>query len=180
MESPPHSGMEEENKGIAEGVTEESKERVEGPGDLWFGGILAALSLGIIVLSIRMPRPGGWLSAPGIFPLFSAIILLGLGVGLLWMKLRAGPMSPAVRLQQADGAEKKLFLTRNLVVVLGILVYVFLLIPAVHFRLATFIYLVGMLWYFWGGRLYKILLISIGATLFLSEMFTWFFQIMLP
>ncbi len=180
MESTPHSGMEEENKGIAEGVIEESNERAEAPGDLWLGGILAALSLGIIVLSIRMPRPGGWLSAPGIFPLFSALILLGLSLGLLWMKLRAGPMPPAVRSEQTDRTAKWLFLKRNLVVVLGILIYVFLLIPAVHFRLATFIYLVGTLWYFWGGSFYKILPISLVATLFLSEMFTWFFQIMLP
>jgi hypothetical protein len=180
MDSTPHPETEEERKGIVEGVTEESGIRVEGRGDLWLGGILTALSVGIIILSLQMPRPAGWLSAPGIFPLFSAFILLGLSVGLLCMRLRAGPIIPAVRSQPVDRAEKRLLFKRGVVVAFGVLTYVFLLIPTVHFRFATFIYLVGTLWYFWGGSFYKILLISLVATLFLSEMFTWFFQIMLP
>jgi len=32
--------------------------------------VLIAFSLGVILWSFKMPRPGGWPSAPGLLPLF--------------------------------------------------------------------------------------------------------------
>lgn len=155
------------------------EENVIGPGDLWLAVILILLSIGVIFISLRMPRPAGWLSAPGIFPLFSAVLLLFLSVGLfLWtiFKRRPRPTETTPRTFTETFTESK----RMLWAIIGTLVYIFLLIPTVHFTIATFIYLLGTLWYFWRGKTYKIILISFLTALLLSEMFKRFFQIMLP
>ena len=164
--------------GPGEGVSEQS---IQGAGDLWLAVVLIVLSIGVIVISLRMPRPSGWLSAPGIFPLFSASILLGLGLGLFfWTIFKRGPRPTSKTTEPTSAIERRIFAKRMLVAVIGILIYVFLLIPTVHFTIATFIYLLGTLWYFWKGKAYKIVLISLITTLFLSEMFKRFFQVILP
>jgi hypothetical protein len=178
MDAAPRPDIGDDARGTRDTLVEEP---VGGEGDLWLAPFLIAFSLTVIVLSYRMPRPGGWLSAPGIFPLVSALILLGLSLGLLLWRIRTrGRVSMVPAAPPADRAEGRVHARRMLVAVAGILAYVFLLIPIVHFRVATFIYLVGTLRYFWDGALYKILLISLITTLLLSEMFVRFFQIMLP
>jgi hypothetical protein len=152
---------------------------IGGKGDRLLAGILIAFSLGVVALSLQMPRPSGWLSAPGLFPIFAAVVLLGLSLGLLVSGVRRAERVPAAA-HPAARAEQALFAKRAAIVAAGVLLYVFLLIPLLHFRAATFVYLVGTLWYFWRGAWHKVVLISLAATLFLSEMFTWFFQILLP
>lgn len=156
-------------------------ERVEGHGDLLLATIIIVLAIGVIIMSLRMPRPGGWASSPGIFPLFASIILLGLGIGLFFSTINKKKLrlSISFSLKKIDG-ESRTFAKRTVVAVMGILIYICVLIPTVHFTIATFVYLVGTLWYFWGGKGYKIFIISISATLFLSEVFKRIFQIILP
>jgi hypothetical protein len=178
MDAAPRPDIGDDEPGTRDTLVEEP---VGEEGDLWLAPLLIAFSLTVAVLSYRMPRPGGWLSAPGIFPLVSALIVLGLSLALLLWRIRTSRRAPTVpRARPADRAERRIHARRMLVAVAGILAYVFLLIPTVHFRVATFIYLVGTLWYFWDGALHKILLVSLIATLVLSEMFARFFQVMLP
>jgi len=172
-----------ETERIIEGsdpVGEGAEGKIEGHGDLSLSVVLILLSVGVIFLSLRMPRPAGWLSAPGIFPLFSALILLGLSLGLFLSTIGKRKHRSLPSAAEPPSAEKRLFIKRTVVVVIGILAYVFVLIPLVHFTIATFIYLVGTLWYFWRGKVYRIVLISLITSLLLSEMFKQFFQIILP
>jgi hypothetical protein len=155
---------------------------IEGPGDFFFALIIILMSLGTFFMILSMPREKGWLTSPGIFPLLTVIILFGLGIGLLFMTVRGKDIKASVLFglnkitQDADPRMVK----RTVVAVLGILIYTVVLIPTVHFTIGSFIYLVGTLWYFWKGKVYKILIISAVTTLFLSEVFKRFFNIMLP
>ncbi len=157
------------------------EEKVGVPSDPFLAVIMMILSIGVIVLSLRMPRPGGWISSPGIFPLLSAIILLGLSIGLFFSTVHPKKIKLSISLKdKMEQGESRSFINRTILAAVGILVYICVLIPIVHFTIATFLYLVTTLWYFWRGKLYKILILSACTTLFLSEVFRRFFQIILP
>jgi hypothetical protein len=148
-------------------------------GDFLLAVALLLISIGTIILSWRMPRPSGWTTSPGVFPLFIGIVLLGMGIGLLSGAIRSGrQLSPGIRQKMTQ--EQKIFLKRILLATGGILFYIFVLIPTVHFTIGTMLYLIGTLWYFWRGKIYKILLISIFSALFLSAAFQYLFQVILP
>jgi hypothetical protein len=145
--------------------------------------LLLIISVGTIISSLFMPRPGGWATAPGLFPLIIGIVLLGMSLGLLSMSIRDG-ISPLPFLpfgsRAVKGDDNRIFLKRIFVAIGGILVYCLVLIPLIHFTAATIIYLAGTLWYFWRGKLYIILIISVLASLFLAATFSRIFQIILP
>ena len=149
-------------------------------GDFFFAIILILVSLSVIGLSLGMPRPGGWATSPGLFPILIGIVLLGMGIGLLLSAIRAGQQPVS---QGAEGLEKEKVRVQKKRVVLAvasILVYVFILIPTLHFPVSTLLYLLASLWYFWRGKAFKIITISVIATLFFCLAFTRLFHIMLP
>jgi hypothetical protein len=69
---------------------------------------------------------------------------------------------------------------RTLLVGASVILYAVVLIPLLSYTLATVIYLFAVIWYFWRGKLLWIVLISVGAAVFLSETFQRAFSIMLP
>ena len=141
--------------------------------------ILLIVSIGTIISSLSMPRPGGWATAPGLFPLIVGIVLLGMGIGLLSMVIRSRRFSLSL-FSSKIGDGDRVLLIRIFVAIVGILLYALVLMPLVHFTIATIVYLIGTLWYFWRGKLYKILIISVLVSLFLAETFSRIFQIILP
>ena len=150
-------------------------------GDYVLACSLALLSAAVIVSAIRMPRPEGWGEAPGLFPLICGVGLLGMALVLTvaaWRRV-------AVEEETTDGGARSeesepLDLRRVLLVGGSVLVYVLVLIPLLSYTLATFIYLIAVIWYFWRGKLLWILLISLGATIFVSQTFQHAFSIILP
>lgn len=149
-------------------------------GDYVLAGSLAVLSLWVIVSAIRMPRPEGWDEAPGLFPLICGFGLLTMAAILAVAAWRR----PAVEDTTADstGSEEpdEFNLGRTLLVGGSVLLYTLVLIPLLSYTLATFVYLVAVIWYFWRGKLLWILVISLGATVFLSQTFQRAFSIILP
>ena len=141
--------------------------------------ILLIVSIGTIISSLFMPRPGGWATSPGLFPLIIGIVLLGLTIGLLTPMIRSRRFSFPLILRKIRDEDRVLPI-RVFVALGGVLLYALVLLPLVHFYIATIVYLIGTLWYFWRGKLYKILLILVLVTLFLAETFKWVFQIILP
>ena len=147
-------------------------------GDYVLGGSLALLSVGVIVSALRMPRPDGWGEAPGLFPLICGVGLLAMAAILAVAAWRR----PAVEEEAtADGTPSEpLEPGRTLLVGGSVLVYALVLIPLLGYTLATFVYLFAVIWYFWRGKLLWTLLISLGATIFLSQTFQRAFSIILP
>ena len=149
-------------------------------GDLVLGCSLTLVSLWVVIASIRMPRPEGWGQAPGLFPLVCSVALLGMAVFLTLTAI--GRRHPDVRQASAEreGDPESPELRRILLVVGSVLVYVSVLIPLLHYAVATFVYLAAVIWYFWRGNLLWILAISLAGAVFLSQTFEHAFAIILP
>lgn len=142
---------------------------------------LAILSIAVIVSAVRMPRPEGWSEAPGLFPLICGAGLL-IMAAILAVSARRRPdieEETTTGNLQSEQSER-LVLGRTLLVVGSVLVYALILIPLLGYTIATFVYLLAVIWYFWRGKLQWVLVISLGATLFLSQTFERMFSIMLP
>jgi hypothetical protein len=86
-----------------------------------------------------------------------------------------GPQTPA----EGEGSEAP-EPRRILLVVGSVLVYALVLIPLLHYTVATFVYLVAAIWHFWRGSLLWIVAISLAGALFLSQTFERAFAIILP
>lgn len=150
-------------------------------GDYVLACFLAVLSICVIVSAVWMPRPEGWSEAPGLFPLICGVGLLGMAMILAVAAWRR----PTIEEETAAGSTQseqpeQVELGRTLLVGGSVIFYALLLIPLLGYTLATFVYLVAVIWYFWRGKLVWILLISLGATIFLSQTFQHAFSIILP
>jgi hypothetical protein len=149
-------------------------------GDLVLGCSLTLASLWAVIESIRMPRPEGWGQAPGLFPAVCGAALLAMGVFLtataIARRQPGAPRAPAGGEADAESPE----LRRILLVMGSVLVYVLVLIPLLHYTVASFVYLVAVIWYFWRGNFLLILAISLAGAAFLSQTFEHAFAIILP
>jgi hypothetical protein len=149
-------------------------------GDLVLGCTLTLASLWVVVVSIRMPRPEGWGQAPGLFPLVCGISLLGMAV-FLTVTTVAGRGSGARHASPGSEGDSGAPEPHRILLVVGsVLVYALVLIPLLHYTVATFVYLVAVIWYFWRGNLLWILVIALSGALFLAQTFERAFAIILP
>lgn len=149
--------------------------------DYVLASALAILSVWVIVSAVRMPRPEGWSEAPGLFPLICGVGLLVMATILAvaaWRRPASEEETTAGTTQSEQ--PEQLNLGRTLLVGGSVLVYTLVLIPLLSYTLATFVYLFAVIWYFWRGKLLWILVISLGATIFLSQTFQHAFSIILP
>ena len=150
-------------------------------GDFVLAGSLAVLSLAVIVSAIRMPRPEGWSEAPGLFPLICGLGLLGMAAVLALAAWRAPAIEKATKADSAQSDEAEpVDIGRTLLVGASVVLYALVLFPLMSYAIATFIYLFAVIWYFWRGKLLWIVVISLGATVFLSETFQRAFSVVLP
>jgi ABC-type polysaccharide/polyol phosphate export permease len=149
-------------------------------GDVILGSVLVLMSGAVIVRSVQMPRPEGWGQAPGLFPLLCAVILFCMGLSLIVAAIKRRWMVAQATGKSAPGKEDSHEILRTLIVIGGILIYALILIPLLHYSIATFIYLFATIWYFWRGKLHWIFIISVSGALFLSQTFKHFFNIILP
>ena len=148
--------------------------------DIILGSVLVLMSGAVILRSLRMPRPEGWGQAPGLFPLICGVILLFMGMSLTVSAIKRRGLEAQLSKEAASNGKDSLEIMRTLIVLGGILIYVLVLIPLLHYSIATFIYLFATIWYFWRGKPHWIFVISISGTLFLSQTFKHFFDIILP
>jgi len=146
--------------------------------------VLIAFSLGIILWSLKMPRPGGWSSAPGLLPLFLGACILFMSLSMLISSIRNEGFSRLITkfqgfpLSQTISDTKK---RRLLEITLLIALYIFGLLGRMPFELASFIYLVSTLSFFWRkGGWKKIILLSILVPLGMGALFKIVFVVIMP
>ena len=149
-------------------------------GDYVLAGSVAVLSVAVIVSAVRMPRPEGWGEAPGLFPLICGVGLLVMAAILALAAWRRPVIEATTDGGAGSSRAEPLELGRTLLVGGSVVVYALVLIPLLGYTLATLVYLCPVIWYFWRGRLVWVIVISLGATVFLSQTFKHAFSIILP
>jgi len=147
--------------------------------------ILIVLSIGVSLWSLKMPRPEGWITAPGLFPLFLSVSTFFMALSLFASSLRNEGLSQLIAKLRGFSinqfTSERVKAKRTLWIIISIAFYIFVLIERIPFELATFIYLAPTLYVFWreGGWL-KIILISIAVPLFMCNIFRVFFGTFMP
>lgn len=155
------------------------KNQESAAGDFIIGLVLLALSIFIIFESIRMPQKGRWgfFMGPGFLPLILGLILLGLSFSLIILSLNSNAPTGIVSLFQKikEGVESRRFL-----IIAGWTAIYVILTGTIPFLLINFIYFFGIFLYLKAGRLWEILLLSIGASLLVGFVTPWIFDMPLP
>lgn len=160
--------------------------------DLIATAFLLALSVLVLVASLRLPVPGGLVTAPGLLPFMTAgslgIMAVLLGISAVVRRRDGTPM-------WEDTGHDRDEITRAVVLVTSVAVYIAALqalafqyyfnigtIPMVlsAFEPTTIVALAAIIHIFWRGPLWITALISVGWTLTLSLVFQKVFNIPLP
>jgi hypothetical protein len=159
--------------------------------DLFAAGVLAIVSLWMMVEALRLPVPGGIVTAPGLLPFLTA-------ASLLLMAIILGAMALSRRRLFA-GAEDRFELPSDFLrsMALGaiLIVYVAALdftavdtaftIGSLRFVIGAFepvsvLVLTAILWIYWRKPLWICLAVSLGWIAFLSIIFRMVFHTQLP
>jgi len=155
------------------------KNQESAAGDFIIGLVLLALSIFITFESMRMPQKGRWgfFMSPGFLPLILGLILLGLSISLIIRSLASNGPSGIVSLFRKikEGVESHRFL-----IIAGWTAIYVILIGTIPFLLINFIYFFGVFLYLKVGRLWEILLLSVGASLLVGFITPWIFDMPLP
>ncbi len=153
-------------------------------GDFASSIFIMILSVLISLWSLKMPKPGGWGSGPGLMPLLLGISLFCMALGLFLSSLRRhGPSRFSIgmrRLLSKDGF-KEGKAKRSLWIMFLSALYLFGMIGRMPFEAASFVYLACTLFLFWRkGGWPKILLVSALLPLALGFLFRVMFVMILP
>ncbi len=162
--------------------------------DLISAGVLVAISGFFIVESLRLPMPGGLLTAPGLLPFLTAasllVMALMLGANALTRR-RAAAAGAAI----ADGIDLPPDFRRSIGLGAVLIVYVaamqFLPVEIVFhlaglrfvigaFEVASVVTLTAILRFFWQQPLWACLAVSLAWIAFLSIVFRMIFIVSLP
>jgi hypothetical protein len=146
--------------------------------------VLMAFSLGVILWSFKMPRPGGWPSAPGLLPAFLGVLIFSMSLAMLISSIRNGGPArwvskwKSLSLKQSAGRLKA---RRIFWITFFIAIYIFGMLGRMPFEIAGFIYLTLTLYFFWRkGAGWKIILVSILVPLVMGMVFKGIFAVLLP
>ena len=140
--------------------------------------IWIVFSLGMVRLSLKLPRPEGWGSAPGLIPLFVSTSMFFMGLGLLISSIKNKGFSQVSTVWRGVNRIKA---KRFLWIILLTAFYIFVLLDRVIFELASFIYLASVFYVFWKkGGWVKIIFISILLPFFASGVFGIIFEVFMP
>ncbi|MFH1489320.1 MAG: tripartite tricarboxylate transporter TctB family protein [Pseudomonadota bacterium] len=152
--------------------------------DLVSSVLVMAVGIAVSLWSLKLGRPMGWKSAPGLVPLLFAGSMFFMGLSLFISSLRnSGPSRLA---RSLSGASIERFIKdtrtkRTFWIILFSGIYLILLSGWLPFEIAGALFLFATFAVFWrkGGWL-KIILISIIVPLAFSFVFRYLFSILLP
>jgi hypothetical protein len=152
---------------------------------------IAAIAIWIGIESLRLPAPGGILTAPGLLPFLTAGSLLIMAGLLAISAVRRKRTSDAV----SDGFELPADFSRSMLLGAILVVYVAALqyLPVAvaipvgpirlvigNFEVASIIILTAILRIYWQGALSICLAVAVGWVAFLSVIFRLVFELRLP
>ena len=146
--------------------------------------IVMAVAVVISIWALKMSKPSGWASAPGLVPLLFAGTMFLMSLGLFITAVyRNGHSFLRTKLSNFSGkgfiqdAQTK----RSIWIILLAAIYTLVLTGLLPFEVAGFLFLFGTFSVFWKkGRWLKIIIASVAAPLFFSLTFRFLFSILLP
>ena len=146
--------------------------------------LLMGFSVVVVLLSLAMPRPGGWSSGPGLIPLFLGATIFFMSIHIFSSSLKKEGYSIFVALCKDFSLVKSwgdVKTRRTIYLALLIAFFVFGLLGRIAFEIATFIYLLCLFLTFWRkGGWVKIILLSALVPLILGTVFRLLFSVSLP
>ena len=152
--------------------------------DVMSSVIVMAVSIAVAIISMEMPRPVDWKSAPGLIPLLFAVTLFLMGMCLFISALRRKGF--AILSMMLSGLTMGGFATdtrtrRTLRIILLAGIYILLLTGRLPFEIAGSLFLFSTFTVFWrkGGWL-KIVLISVIIPIVFGFTLRMLFSILLP
>lgn len=146
--------------------------------------VVMAVGIAVAIISMKMPRPVDWKSAPGLIPLLFAVTLFMMGLGLFVSALRRKGF--AILNLMLSGLTMAGFTAdartkRTLWIILLAGIYVILLTGRLPFEIAGSLFLFSTFTVFWrkGGWL-KIVLVSVIIPMAFGFTLRMLFTILLP
>ncbi len=185
-----------EEKGNALGKKEDDSAFPPGK-DLAASAVIAGFALFVMVLALRMPRPGTVFTAPGLLPFLTGLSLLIMAIGLGIRSVGRGGVRDLFQ-RQDKGVRKYLGETENLrtLLLIGIIILYVIVTNQIAFdrdlpigffvfhfssyELVSIISLTLILKIFWRSTLLRCFLVSVCWTLALASVFRYGFHILLP
>ena len=146
--------------------------------------VVMAVSIAVAIISMKMPRPVDWKSAPGLIPLLFAVTLFLMGLGLFISALRRKSfaiLSMMLSGLTIGGFAADIRTRRTLWIVLLAGIYILLLTGRLPFEIAGSLFLFSTFTVFWrkGGWL-KIVLVSVIIPMAFGFTLRMLFTILLP
>ncbi len=155
------------------------KEQESAAGDFIIGIFLLALSIFVVIESLRMPEKGRWgfFMGPGFLPLILSIILFLLSLSMLISSFaQKGPSGIKSLFQRLKGSVE----FRRLLIIAGWTCIYVALIGTLPFIMVNFIYFLGIFLYLNIGKIWKIILLSLGSSLLVGYLTPRIFDMPLP
>jgi hypothetical protein len=152
--------------------------------DLLVSLSLLLLSAAFVHFSLQMERPRGWLSAPGLLPLFLGVGLFVMAAFIAGAAIGRGAFSPRGRGTNEGGIPQwfKMSISRRVLLAAGVIaLYFFGLLEFLPFEAATVIYFLLATAIFWPGSSWRQrATLAIGLTAASAISFRLFFSVLLP
>ena len=146
--------------------------------------VVMTVSIATAIISMRMPRPAEWKSAPGLIPLLFAVTLFLMGLGLLVSAMRRKGFAILGRMLAGftpGGFTADIRTRRTLWIILLAGIYILLLSGRLPFEVAGSLFLFSTFMVFWrkGGWL-KMVLVSVMVPMVFGLTLRMLFSILLP
>jgi len=152
--------------------------------DLVSSIVLIVTSGVIIFWSLKMHRPGGWSSAPGLIPLFLSTCTFFMSLSLLISSIKNRGCPQLITKCRGFSFHQyvsDIKIKRSLWIILLTAFYLFVLLGRIPFELGSCIYLISVFYLFWRkGGWRKIILISILVPFAAGGIFRIIFLIFVP
>ena len=154
-------------------MQEHSEKISRNPGELAF--TLLTILFGCLGYYFALDISSGALSSPSVAPKIASSVIILMGLAELVRCLRKGAPQPGI-----NNLLRYLF-TWDVVFILAMLAAYSVLLPILHFPLASFLFLLASLFYLQRGRRFLLcLVISLSSIAVLIGVFTYVFKVMLP
>ena len=165
--------------------------------DLMAASAIGVISIFVMLLAARMPKPTGIYTHPGLLPFLTGLSLLAMAVGLAVRAIRMGgakspraTFSRSVRIYFSDIENHRTLLLIGLIVGYVVLIDLipfelslptgFFVFQISSFELLSIVMLTLILKIFWRAALVRCLLISAGWIIALASAFRYAFYILMP
>ncbi|MGI6037845.1 MAG: tripartite tricarboxylate transporter TctB family protein [Limnochordia bacterium] len=162
-------------------MTTQDKTKALAAVDLLFSIVLALGSIWVIQEASRLRVFGSFYDAPGFFPFVMGWLILIGAVALMFDAIKRGGIKQMKEKRKELGQLRKHESMRRLLVLVALIgIYGFVLVPNMHYTLASTLFLVSIFLYLRSLKWYYTIALSVGVSVGISLVFHYALKIPLP